>query len=60
MAWSYNRGKRSVVLDLDTAADRDKLLGLVDGADFVIESADPGAMAAPASAPTRCGPATRR
>ena len=44
--WSYNRGKRSVVLDLDAEAERERLLGLVDGADFVIESANPGAMAA--------------
>ena len=41
-----NRGKRSVVLDLDTAADRDRLLELVDTADVLIESCAPGDLAA--------------
>jgi crotonobetainyl-CoA:carnitine CoA-transferase CaiB-like acyl-CoA transferase len=50
--WSYNRGKRSVVLDLGltggegTPADRDRLLDLVRTADLVIDSAEPGVMAA--------------
>ena len=42
--WSYNRGKKSVVLDLDTADDRDKLLALIDGADIVIEAYGPGVL----------------
>ncbi|MGB5756572.1 MAG: CoA transferase [Acidimicrobiales bacterium] len=42
--WSYNRGRKSVVLDLETEPDRQELLRLVDGADFLIESAGPGAM----------------
>jgi crotonobetainyl-CoA:carnitine CoA-transferase CaiB-like acyl-CoA transferase len=36
--WFENRGKSSVVLDLDDAADRARLLELVDDADVVIES----------------------
>jgi crotonobetainyl-CoA:carnitine CoA-transferase CaiB-like acyl-CoA transferase len=44
--WSYNRGKRSVVLDLDSEEGREQLLGLVDGADVVVQSDTPGAMAA--------------
>ncbi len=41
-----NRGKRSVVLDLDAPADRGRFLELVAGADFLIENARPGAMQA--------------
>ena len=44
--WAYARGQRSIVLDLDDRADRDELLRLVRGADFLVESAAPGAMAA--------------
>ena len=44
---AYNRGKRSVVLDLETsAADRDRFRELVRGADVVIDSGAPGALAA--------------
>lgn len=43
--WSYNRGKRSVVLDLDTADGQAQAVELARGADIVIESADPGWMA---------------
>lgn len=41
---SYNRGKRSVVVDLDTDDGRDDLLALAETADFVFENAGPGAM----------------
>ena len=41
---AYNRGKRSVVLDLDEDADRASFLKLVSTADFVIENAGPGVM----------------
>ena len=41
-----NRGKRSVVLDLDVAAERDRLLALVDTADVLVESFAPGHLAA--------------
>src|ERR1044071_9164797 len=44
--WSYNRGKRSVVADLDDPADRARLVELAGGADVLIESDTPGAMAA--------------
>jgi len=44
--WSYNRGKRSVVLDLDVDEGRDALRRLAAGADVVLESAGPGRMAA--------------
>ncbi|HET7721067.1 MAG TPA: CoA transferase, partial [Acidimicrobiales bacterium] len=37
--WLFqNRGKRSVVLDLDDEAGRARFLDLVDGADVVVES----------------------
>jgi crotonobetainyl-CoA:carnitine CoA-transferase CaiB-like acyl-CoA transferase len=42
--WFQNRGKRSVVIDLDTDTGRDQLLGLVAGADVVVESFDPGTL----------------
>src|SRR6476619_681706 len=41
-----NRGKRSVVLDLDEAADREQLLALIDIADVLVESFAPGHLAA--------------
>lgn len=45
--WAYNRGKRSVVLDIDESVDdRAALIGLARGADVLIESRAPGAMAA--------------
>ena len=43
-AWGL--GKRSVVLDLADAGDRDRFLSLVDTADILIESSTPGEMAA--------------
>ena len=45
-AWRvWNRGKRSAVLDLTDAADREEFLSLVDGADVVVESFAPGVTA---------------
>ncbi len=41
-----NAGKRSISLDLDDEADRDRLLSLSESADFLFESDAPGAMAA--------------
>lgn len=41
---AFNRGKRSVVLDLDDAAGRHDFLALVASADFVFENAGPGVM----------------
>ncbi len=41
---AYNRGKRSVALDLDDEAGRADFLALVAGADFVFENAGPGVM----------------
>ncbi|MEO8695953.1 MAG: CoA transferase [Acidimicrobiales bacterium] len=41
--WSFNRGKKSVILDLEhVAADRREFIRLASGADFVIESQKPG------------------
>ncbi len=40
--WFENRGKSSVVLDLELETDKDRLLQLVDGADILIESYEPG------------------
>jgi crotonobetainyl-CoA:carnitine CoA-transferase CaiB-like acyl-CoA transferase len=41
-----NRGKRSVVLDLDDDGDRERLLALVDTADVLVESFAPGHLSA--------------
>ncbi len=38
---AYSRGKRSIALDPAVVADREVLLGLVAGADFVLESGAP-------------------
>ncbi|MGH0031594.1 MAG: CaiB/BaiF CoA transferase family protein, partial [Myxococcota bacterium] len=43
-AWGL--GKKSVVLDLHDAGDRERFLALADGADVLIESFTPGAMEA--------------
>ena len=43
---AFNRGKRSVVLDLDSPLGRADLLRLVASCDFVIENAGPAVMAA--------------
>lgn len=42
--WAYARGRRSVVLDPESPADRDDLLRLIDGADVLVESRTPGEM----------------
>ncbi len=42
--WSHNRGKKSVVLDLESDEGRAKLIELATGADIVIESAGPGVL----------------
>ncbi|MGV6873814.1 CoA transferase [Pseudochelatococcus sp. B33] len=36
--WNYNRGKRSVVLDLESASGREQMLGLLSGADVLLDS----------------------
>ncbi len=41
-----NRNKRGMVLDLRTDADRTVLLGLLDGADVLVENFKPGTLAA--------------
>jgi crotonobetainyl-CoA:carnitine CoA-transferase CaiB-like acyl-CoA transferase len=43
--WAYNRNKRGITLDLETAEGRDLLHLLASHADIVIESDDPGAQA---------------
>jgi crotonobetainyl-CoA:carnitine CoA-transferase CaiB-like acyl-CoA transferase len=40
--WQYNRGKRSVVLDLDWEGDREKLRSLLAEADVLLESTPKG------------------
>ena len=42
---AVNRGKRSIVVDMKTAAGREIVLRLADGADVLIENARPGVMA---------------
>lgn len=42
--WSYNRGKKSVVLDLDTQEGIGELETLISGADIMFESFDHGFM----------------
>jgi crotonobetainyl-CoA:carnitine CoA-transferase CaiB-like acyl-CoA transferase len=43
---AFNRGKRSVVIDLDSAGGLAELLALAATADFVFENAGPGALTA--------------
>ena len=43
--WAYNQGKQSVTADLSTAEGRERLLGLVAGADALIEDGPVGHMA---------------
>ena len=42
--WSYNRGKRSITLDLDSEEGQQKLKELAESADILIESSDVGLM----------------
>src|SRR6516165_6658877 len=42
--WQYNRGKRSVVFDLDRKADQDKLRSLLAEADVLLESTPKGSL----------------
>src|SRR4029079_15816206 len=44
--WQYNRGKRSVVLDLDNEAEREKLRSLLAEADVLLESTPKGRLEA--------------
>ena len=44
--FAFNRNKRGIILDLASDAGKAELLRLVEGADFLFESAAPGAMAA--------------
>ena len=44
--WQYNRGKRSVVLDLNGEGDREKLRSLLDKADVLLESTPKGRLEA--------------
>jgi crotonobetainyl-CoA:carnitine CoA-transferase CaiB-like acyl-CoA transferase len=40
--WAYNRGKKSVVLDLDTDAGRERLCSLLSAADVLLDSTPKG------------------
>ena len=44
--WQYNRGKRSIVLDLGQAADRDRFRALVVTADVLLDSTPRGELEA--------------
>jgi crotonobetainyl-CoA:carnitine CoA-transferase CaiB-like acyl-CoA transferase len=44
--WQYNRGKRSVVLDLDGEVDREKLRSLLAETDVLLESTPKGRLEA--------------
>jgi crotonobetainyl-CoA:carnitine CoA-transferase CaiB-like acyl-CoA transferase len=43
--WHYNANKRSVVLDLDAEADRERLSALLDAADVLLQTGTPAALA---------------
>ena len=53
--WSFNRGKRSVEIDLATDEGRERFLTLAANADVVIESAGAGVMAELGLGPTELG-----
>ena len=59
---AYNQGKRSVVLDLTESGDRERFLGLVAGADVVVDSVSPGELErlGLGGAARPCRPAARR
>ena len=40
--WAYNRGKKSVVLDIELEQDREKFLRLIQSADVLFEDCQPG------------------
>ena len=40
--WAYNRGKKSVVLDIELEQDREKFLRLIQSADILFEDCQPG------------------
>src|SRR3972149_8891741 len=42
--WAFNRNKRSITLDIDTAAGQAILRRLVETAHFLVESHNPGYM----------------
>lgn len=42
--WQYNRGKRSIVLDLEGTADRERFSALVADADILLESTPKGTL----------------
>ena len=50
---SVNRNKRSVAIDLSTAAGRDLVARLIDGADVVVDNFRPGALDRHGLAPAR-------
>src|SRR5207247_7216422 len=43
--WQYNRGKRSIALDLSQPGDRDRFRALVASADLLLESTPRGELA---------------
>ncbi|WP_081684279.1 CaiB/BaiF CoA transferase family protein [Granulicoccus phenolivorans] len=43
--WNYNRGKRSVVIDIETAEGQQQLLSLLEHADIFLDSTAPGRLA---------------
>src|SRR5499426_1930953 len=49
--WQYNRGKRSIVLDLHQSGDRDRFRALVGSADILLESTPRGELEARGLAP---------